>query len=67
MAVGIPNAAMVAADTVGFAGEEHIPKGGMFTMETWSMILATGKLSMYLSLTGSTINKLGAEPYEQII
>lgn len=34
MGVNTPNAAAVAAATVGFARDEHMPKGMIFTMGT---------------------------------
>jgi len=42
MGVSTPMAAAVAAATVGFAGDMHMPKGMMFTIGTLSMMLASG-------------------------
>ena len=42
MGVSTPNAAAVAAATVGFAGEVHMPKGMIFMNGLLSMILAIG-------------------------
>lgn len=44
MGVNTPKAAAVAAATVGFAMELHMPKGMIFIMGTWSMIVAMGML-----------------------
>jgi hypothetical protein len=51
----------VAAATVGFEGEEHIPKGMILTIGMWSIILAPGVVTSTL-LTGSTTSVLGANP-----
>ena len=40
--VRTPNAAAVADATVGFAGQEHMANGRMFSIGTLSMIFATG-------------------------
>jgi len=40
--VSTPKAAVVAAATVGLARLVHMPKGGMFTMGIWSMMVAAG-------------------------
>jgi hypothetical protein len=42
MGVSTPRAAAVAEATSGFAIEEHMPKGIIFTIGTWSMMLASG-------------------------
>ncbi len=38
--VKTPIAAAVAAITMGFEGDWHMPKGGIFIIGTWSMMLA---------------------------
>src|SRR5580692_2578514 len=43
--VRTPKAAAVAAATSGFAGDMHMPNGMMFTIGTWSMMLASGTSS----------------------
>ncbi len=40
--VRTPNAAAVAAITVGLEGEEHMPNGGTFTIGFPSIIVAAG-------------------------
>lgn len=60
--VKTPDAAVVAVATVGFDGVVHIPKGLMFTMGTWSMMLAAGWLPDNVRLTGSTPKDDGATP-----
>src|SRR5438067_13178294 len=42
MGVNTPRAAAVAAATVGFDGELHMPNGGIFTMGALSMMVAAG-------------------------
>src|SRR6266850_5770316 len=59
--VNTPRAAVVAAATVGFDGELHIPKGMMFTIGIWSMMLASG-VPVITRFCGSTTNELGATP-----
>jgi hypothetical protein len=44
MGVKTPRAAAVAAATVGLLGEEHTPKGKIFTKGTWSRMDAAGGL-----------------------
>jgi hypothetical protein len=61
MGVKTPIAAAVAAATVGFEGEVHIPKGMMFTNGLLSMILAIGMVVLTL-LRGRTMRELGAKP-----
>jgi hypothetical protein len=63
MGVSTPRAAVVAAATVGFEGEQHIPNGMIFTIGMWSMMLAPGVVTRTL-LTGSTTSVLGAIPNE---
>jgi hypothetical protein len=60
--VSTPNAAAVAAATVGFAGDMHMPNGAMFTTGTWSMIFAANWLLICVRLMGSTDNVEGAIP-----
>lgn len=63
--VSTPNAAVVAAATVGFAIELHMPNGTMFTIGLESRIFATGRLDPRTRLTGSTLSTEGARPKEQ--
>jgi hypothetical protein len=60
--VNVPEAALVAAATVGFAMELHIPNGIIFSIDTWSVIFAAGTPLLSVILVGSTIRLLGAEP-----
>ena len=60
--VSTPNAAEVAAATVGFESEVHIPKGKMLTNALWSMMVAAGMPPIMLGLDGRTINVPGAKP-----
>ena len=64
--VSTPIAAAVAAATVGFAGERHMPKGGILTMGIWSMMVAAGKPSASVLFSGGTTSVLGARPCEHI-
>lgn len=59
--VGTPSAAAVAAATIGLEGDWHIPKGGIFMMGTWSMILAAIIL-LVITVLGVGIKVLGAMP-----
>jgi hypothetical protein len=59
--VKTPKAAAVAAATAGFAGDEHIPKGRMFTNGLLSMMFASG-VPVSVRFCGSTTNALGATP-----
>jgi hypothetical protein len=61
MGVNTPKAAAVAAATVGFAGELHIPNGKIFTIGLLSIIFASG-VPVKTMLAGSTISELGAAP-----
>jgi hypothetical protein len=61
MGVNTPRAAAVAAATVGFAGDEHIPNGMMFISGLLSMIFASGVL-VSTRLAGKTTRLLGAAP-----
>ena len=60
--VSTPSAAAVAAATVGFAIELHMPNGTMFTMGLESRIFATGRLEPNTRFTGSTLRTDGARP-----
>jgi hypothetical protein len=62
-----PIAAAVAAATLGFASEMHMPNGRMFAIGTWSIMLAAGPLSHITLLVGSTISDDGAKPKLHII
>src|SRR3546814_4595334 len=57
--VSTPIAAEVAEATVGFASEVHMPNGMMFSIGTWSMIVAAGWLLDRVRLTGSTTSDDG--------
>jgi hypothetical protein len=59
--VRAPKAAAVAAATVGFAIDWHMPNGKMLTIGLLSMMLAIG-IAVKTRLAGSTINELGATP-----
>jgi hypothetical protein len=61
--VGTPPAAAVAVITVGFAGELHIPKGGILAIGAKSIIVAASFPSMMVGVPlGITIRELGAIP-----
>jgi hypothetical protein len=64
MGVNTPSAAAVAAATVGFPRDEHIPKGRIFTIGLLSMIFATGILFTKTLFTGRTMSVLGVLPNE---
>jgi hypothetical protein len=64
--VSTPSAAAVAAATIGFAGLEHIPNGGILTIGLLSMMLAAGA-PVIVRFTGSTTKLLGATPKLHII
>src|ERR1041385_3078000 len=53
MGVRTPRAAAVAAATIGFAIDMHMPNGIMLTIGTWSMMLASG-VTVNTLLVGST-------------
>lgn len=65
--VGTPSAAAVAAMTIGFAIELHIPNGMMLTIGMWSMMLAAGGPSASTLFIGSTTSEEGATPKVQVI
>jgi hypothetical protein len=65
--VSTPSAADVAAATVGFANDVHIPNGGMFVTGIMSLIVAAGLPSMNTRLTGNTFNAEGATPKLHVI
>jgi hypothetical protein len=67
MGVSTPNAAAVAAATAGLASELQTPKGVMFTMGTWSMMLAAGGPSHITLFLGRTTSGAGAAPKLQVI
>jgi len=66
MGVRTPRAAAVAAATVGFAMDIHMPKGGMLTIGAQSMMVAAGAPAMVL-LIGRTFSVEGAIPKVHII
>ncbi len=63
--VSTPKAAAVAAATVGFDGQVHIPKGRIFTIGLLSIILARG-MELTVLLFGRTFITDGAIPKEHI-
>src|SRR3954451_3005684 len=65
--VSTPSAAAVAAATLGLAGELHTPKGRMFAIGMWSMMLAAGGPSASTLFFGSTTSADGAAPKVQVI
>src|SRR5262249_17859023 len=62
MGVRTPRAAAVAAATVGFAIEVHIPNGRMFVIGIWSMMLAASGPPSITRWIGKTTSALGASP-----
>lgn len=60
--VNTPDAADVAAATVGFANDKHIPNGMIFFIGTKSMILAAGCEPDNTRFSGVTIKVEGATP-----
>ncbi len=67
MGVRTPNAAAVAAATVGLAMLIQTPKVGILTMGLLSMIVAAGILHPIVFAVGNTIKEAGAAPKEQLI
>jgi hypothetical protein len=67
MGVNTPKAAAVADATSGLAIDMHIPNGMMFSIGTWSMILASGTWLVNVLFTGNTTSELGAAPKLHII
>jgi hypothetical protein len=59
--VKTPSAAAVAAATVGFASDEHMPNGRILTNGLLSMMFAAG-VPVMVRFSGSTTNVLGATP-----
>jgi hypothetical protein len=67
MGVNTPSLAAVAAATVGLVMVLHMPKGMMFTMGLWSMMVAVGMPEHRgLSGVGSTVRLLGIVPKEHV-
>ena len=64
--VNTPSAAAVADATTGFAGHMHMPNGMMFTIGTWSIILAATCLPTMVRLIGRTERTDGATPIVHI-
>ena len=62
MGVRTPNAAAVAAATVGFAGDIHIPNGMIFAMGAKSMIVAAGITEVEVVGADVATSVLGATP-----
>ena len=65
--VKTPNAAEVAAATVGLARELHIPKGNILTMGLLSIMVAAGLLQVNTLLVGNTVRVEGATPKLHVI
>jgi hypothetical protein len=61
-----PNAAAVAAATIGLPRLLHIPKGRMFKNGIWAIIFAAGKDMLMSIVMGKTINEEGAAPIQQL-
>lgn len=59
--VNAPKAAAVAAATVGFAIDWHMPNGKMLTIGLLSIMFAIG-IDVMTRFTGSTMSELGATP-----
>jgi hypothetical protein len=64
--VRTPMAAAVAAATVGFAMDLHIPNGRMFSIGMLSRMFAAGVV-VNTQFTGSTTSEAGATPKEHCI
>src|SRR4051812_13873132 len=65
--VGVPSAAAVAAAVAGLPWDMHGPNGLMFTIGTWSMMLAAGWLKVLTILAGSTARAPGAGHIEHLM
>jgi hypothetical protein len=65
--VSTPSAAAVAAATVGLAIELQTPNGVIFTIGTWSMMLAAGGPSHNTLFVGRTTSGAGAAPKLHVI
>ena len=65
--VKTPEAAVVAAATVGFEIEEHMPKGKILTIGTLSNILASALEFVITPFTGKTARLDGTAPKEHCI
>ena len=66
MGVSTPKAAAVAAATVGFEGDVHIPNGGILTKGLWSIMVAAKGPPASVCPPG-TSKALGATPKVQVI
>lgn len=64
--VNTPNAAAVAAATMGLAGDLQTPKGGIFTIGMLSRMFAA-TLLLVMTGFGVGISALGAAPIVQVI
>src|SRR5258707_11337523 len=62
MGVSTPSAAAVAAATIGFDGELHIPNGGIFAIGMLTIIVAAGGPPPMVAFVGSTTRLLRATP-----
>jgi hypothetical protein len=60
--VKTPKAAAVAAATIGFAKDRHIPKGIIFIIGLLSIIFAAGLLSVKTLFKGKITKVPGASP-----
>lgn len=65
--VKTPNAAAVAAITVGFVGALHIPNVAIFTKGLLSIIVAAGITPVVTLAVGNTIKGIEATPKEHLI
>ena len=61
MGVRTPRAAAVAAATMGFDGDWHMPNGRMFIIGALAVMLAAG-VPVITQVVGRTIRALGAAP-----
>ena len=67
MGVNTPSAAAVAAATVGFDAEVHMPKVAILTIGAVCMLLAEGRAVVSMVVLGITTKLAGATPKEHII
>lgn len=65
MGVSVPIAAAVAAATVGFVWDLHIPNGRMLVIGAQSMMLAAG-MTEAVTVGATTIKVEGARPWEHV-
>lgn len=65
--VSTPNAAVVAAATMGLAMDMHMTNGGMLAIGLWSMMVPAGGPPAIVVGACNALNTLGATPNEHII